>query len=239
MTLGSPRVHYRRCDSTNARLRDLALTGAPHGTLITASEQTSGRGRQGRTWTAPPGQALLCSLLLRRFPRLLSLAAGVAVAEICETVARRAELKWPNDVLVEGRKVAGILVEGRPQEGWAVLGIGLNISVNPDRLPPDLRDSAGSLNLPPAQLEPVLTGLLERLEVWLAANDAATLAAVSERDALKGRPIVWATGHGTAAGLDADGRLLVTTASGTAALDAGEVHLTSPTDPRYQPSGAP
>ena len=110
--LGAPRVHYRVTDSTNARARSLAIAGAPHGTVVTAGEQSAGRGRQGRVWSAAPGRALLCSILIRDPVALLPLAAGVALAEVVGLCAR---LKWPNDVLVAGRKVAGILVEGRPQ----------------------------------------------------------------------------------------------------------------------------
>src|SRR5438270_4714541 len=121
--LGQPRVHLRLVDSTNEFARGLAMAGAPHGTVVTASEQSAGRGRQGRTWSAPPGKAILCSVVIREPPRLLPLAVGVAVAETVDTALNesgsRALRKWPNDVLVEGRKVAGILVEGRPQEGWA------------------------------------------------------------------------------------------------------------------------
>ena len=144
MTLGSPRVHLRRTDSTNERARQLAARGAPHGTLVTASEQTAGRGRQGRTWSAPAGRALLCSLLLRDPPRLLPMAAGVAVAEVA---GARAMIKWPNDILIDGRKVAGILVEGRPQEHWAVIGVGLNVALRPEDFPPELREQAATLGL--------------------------------------------------------------------------------------------
>src|SRR5437763_1249614 len=138
--LGTPRVHFGRTGSTNEHARGLAARGAPHGTLVTAAEQTAGRGRQGRTWTAPAGLAILCSLVIRDPPRLLPLAAGVAVAEL---VGPQARVKWPNDVLVDGRKLAGILVEGRPQERWAVLGIGLNVAVREDQFPPELRSRAG------------------------------------------------------------------------------------------------
>ncbi|MGI8512938.1 MAG: biotin--[acetyl-CoA-carboxylase] ligase, partial [Solirubrobacteraceae bacterium] len=125
MTLGTPRLHERSLSSTNARARELAAAGAPHGLLVTAGEQSAGRGRQGRTWVAPAGRALLASLILREWTELLPLAAAVAVAEVAGDAAR---VKWPNDVQLEGRKVAGILVEGRPQEGWMVLGIGLNVA---------------------------------------------------------------------------------------------------------------
>ena len=222
MTLGLPRVHRRRTDSTNARARALAAAGAVHGTLVTAGEQTAGRGRQGRTWTAPPGRAVLMSLVLRDWPRLLPLAAAVAVAEVAGS---RAAIKWPNDVQLDGRKTAGILVEGRPQEGWMVLGIGLNVAVRPDDLPPELRERATGMGRDPADVEPALGELLERLAVWLAAPPDDVLGAFRARDALFDRPIRWAGGSGVARGVDAEGRLAVRTPSGIEHLDAGEVHL--------------
>ena len=145
--LGTPHLHLRVIDSTNTRARTLAAAGAPHGTLVTAGEQQAGRGRQGRTWSAPAGRALLSSLVLRDPPRLLPLLAGVAVAEVADRTGAPAQLKWPNDVLLDGRKVAGILVEGRPQERWAVLGIGLNVALRPVDFPPELRDTAATLGL--------------------------------------------------------------------------------------------
>jgi BirA family transcriptional regulator, biotin operon repressor / biotin---[acetyl-CoA-carboxylase] ligase len=221
--IGWPRAHWSATDSTNERARDLAASGAPHGTLVTADEQTAGRGRQGRTWTAPPGRALLLSLVLRvEQPALVPLAAGVATAE---TVGDHARIKWPNDVLVEGHKIAGILVEGRPQEGWVVLGIGLNVAIRPDDFPPELRDSAGTLGREATELEPTLHRLLEALERWLEADQDTVIAAWRARDALEGRRIEWAEGAGKAVGIDDAGRLLVGTSSGTVALDAGEVHL--------------
>jgi BirA family biotin operon repressor/biotin-[acetyl-CoA-carboxylase] ligase len=215
-------VHHRRTDSTNARARERADAGAPHGTLVTASEQTAGRGRQGRTWTAPPGRALLMSVLLRDWPRLLSLAAGVAVAEVAGPAAM---VKWPNDVQLDGRKVAGILVEGRPREGWMVLGIGLNVAVERDDFPEELRESAATMGRSAADVEPVLAEVLERLSAWLSAPDDDVLRAFRARDALFGRDVAWANGEGVAEGIDAQGRLLVRTSAGTEALDAGEVHL--------------
>jgi BirA family biotin operon repressor/biotin-[acetyl-CoA-carboxylase] ligase len=224
--LGHPRLHVRRIDSTNLRARELAAAGAPHGTLVTAHEQVAGRGRQGRSWTAPPGRALIASLVLRDPPALLPLAAAAAVADVAGPQAR---VKWPNDVLVGEpavRKVAGILAEGRPQERWAVLGIGLNVAVRGEDLPPELRDRAGSLRRPPEELETVLAELLRALERWTEAGDGAVLEAVRGRDALLGRPVRWAGGEGIGAGLDDAGRLLVRRPDGALdALDAGEVHL--------------
>jgi len=222
--LGSPRRHLRRTGSTSDRGRELAQAGAPHGTLVTATEQTAGRGRQGRSWAAPPGQALLLSLVLRDWPSLLPLAAAVAVAE---EVGRGSVIKWPNDVLMGDppRKVAGILVEGRPQERWMVLGIGLNVALDPAAMPPDVRDVAGTLGRARDDVEPTLGRLLEGLERWLAAPAAQVLDAFRARDALAGREVSWAQGTGTAAGVDGEGRLVVRTASGEQRLAAGEVHL--------------
>ncbi len=223
--LGQPRLHLRRTDSTNTRARELAARGAPHGTLVTAAEQTSGRGRQGRAWAAPPGRALLGSLVIRDPPRLLPLAAGVAVAEL---VGPRARVKWPNDVLIEGRKVAGILVEGRPQESWAVLGIGINVALRAEDFPAELRQRAATLALAPDAIEPMLARLLLLLERWVAAPATAVLDAVRDRDALRGHRVRWSAGDGQADGIDEHGRLLVQTDRGPQALEAGEVHLVTP-----------
>jgi BirA family transcriptional regulator, biotin operon repressor / biotin---[acetyl-CoA-carboxylase] ligase len=221
-TLGNPRLHLRVTDSTNTRARELAATGAPHGTLVTAGEQRAGRGRQGRTWSAPAGRALLCSVVVREPPRLLSLLAGVATAE---AVGPQAQLKWPNDVHVDGRKVAGILVEGRPQEGWGVVGVGVNVAVRPGDLPPELAGQAGTLGLGPEAIEDVLARLLAGLDRWLRAPEAEMLQAVRARDALLGQTVTWAGGTARGAGIDADGRLVVDTPGGRQALNAGEVHL--------------
>jgi len=241
--LGLPRLHLRRTDSTNNRARELAARGAPHGTLVTAVEQTAGRGRQGRSWVAPPGSSLLCSLLVREWPRLLPLATGVAVAETCDAllaaappaarVGERALIKWPNDVLLGQRKVAGILIEARPQDRWAVIGVGLNVALDPDMLSAELRGRVGTLGLGPEAVELALTRLLERLERWLepTIDEDELLRAVRARDALGGRAIAWQgsrgrPGRGTVVGIGDDGALLVETESGERlALDGGEVHL--------------
>jgi BirA family transcriptional regulator, biotin operon repressor / biotin---[acetyl-CoA-carboxylase] ligase len=110
--LGRPRVHLRLTDSTNERARELAIAGAAHGTLVTASEQSAGRGRQGRRWSAPADSSILASLVLRSPPRLLPLMAALAV---CDVAGEGATIKWPNDVVLEGvggalAKLAGILI---------------------------------------------------------------------------------------------------------------------------------
>jgi len=219
--LGRPRLHLRTIGSTNARARELAEAGAPHGTAVTAGEQTAGRGRQGRGWSTPPGSALAVSLVIRDPDPLLSLRAGLAVADLAGAAAR---VKWPNDVLVDGRKVAGILAEGRPQEGWAVLGIGVNAALEVGELPPELQETAGTLGRD--DLDAALDELLRYLEGRLAEPSEATLRALSDRDALLDRPLTWAGGEGTGAGIDARGLLRVRPAGGgETVLDAGEVHL--------------
>ena len=150
MSFGAPHRHFRRTGSTNARARELAEAGAPHGTVVTADEQTAGRGRQGRTWTAPPGKALLYSAVLRPLDErhlLLPLAVPLAVCEATEELEPEVEcrIKWPNDIWIEGRKLAGVLIEAKPQDGWAVIGVGLNLTISPDEFPSELQDTAISL----------------------------------------------------------------------------------------------
>jgi BirA family biotin operon repressor/biotin-[acetyl-CoA-carboxylase] ligase len=224
--LGTPHLHLRSTTSTSDRARELAAAGAPHGTLVTAGEQSAGRGRQGRVWTAPAGCALLMSLVLRDPPDLLPLAAGVAVARAC---GGGAEVKWPNDVLVGGRKVAGILAEGRPQEGWAVLGVGVNVAVRVDELPVELHVTAGTLGLSVADVDVVLRRLLGELAGALAMREGEVLEAFRLVDALRGRPVSWSGGSGVATGIDGEGRLMVELpGGGRTELSAGEVHLGPP-----------
>jgi len=226
--IGTPHVHHRVTDSTNERAKQLAAVGAPHGTLVTADEQTAGRGRQGRQWLAPAGRALLMSVVLHVDERtpLVPLAAAVAV---CHAFPEANGIKWPNDVWVDGRKLAGILIEGRPQDGWAVLGIGLNVATEPGELPDELRDIATSLRAAGSDVSTPAEALdvfLPVLEAWLAAPADAILNEWRERDALRGQRISWAGGEGVAAGVGEDGSLLVETDdAGVQSLHAGEVHL--------------
>lgn len=236
---GSLRRHYSRTDSTNTRARELAAAGAPNGTVVTTDEQTEGRGRQGRAWTAPAGKALLYSAVVRPLDpgdALLPLAVPLAVCAAAEELQPGIEcaVKWPNDVQVDGRKLAGVLIEARPQDGWAVIGVGLNLAISRDEFPPELRETATSLfpgsdcTLSPAGLQTAAADALNRrLEHWLGANQQEVLAAWRERDALRGREIAWEGGSGVADGVDDRGYLLVVVPSGERiALGAGEIHLT-------------
>jgi BirA family transcriptional regulator, biotin operon repressor / biotin---[acetyl-CoA-carboxylase] ligase len=253
MTFGNPHRHYRRTDSTNTRARELAAAGAPHGTVVTAGEQTEGRGRQGRTWTAPPNRALLYSAILRPLENhhtLLPLAVPLAVCEAAEQLnpSLDCKVKWPNDIHVEGRKLAGVLIEARPQDGWAVIGIGLNLDIQEDEFPPELRDTATSIYGsghkdrgrgsagpspllpagPPPTVPPNATEVLnQRLNHWVQAAPDEVLAEWRNRDALKGREVAWEGGSGVADGVDDRGYLLVVIPGGDRiAVGAGEVHLT-------------
>jgi BirA family biotin operon repressor/biotin-[acetyl-CoA-carboxylase] ligase len=236
MSFGRPRRHFRRTDSTNERARELAESDAPSGTVVTAAEQTAGRGRQGRAWTAPAGRALLYSAVLRPLDerhRLLPLAVPLAVCDAAESIAAvSARVKWPNDVWIEERKLAGILIEARPPR-WAVIGVGLNVAIEPDELPDDLRWPAISIGHG-VTVEAALAALNRALGEWVAAPTERVLDAYRERDALRGRAVGWEggppgseSGRGRADGIDEAGNLLVETdAGGRLSLGAGEVHLT-------------
>jgi BirA family transcriptional regulator, biotin operon repressor / biotin---[acetyl-CoA-carboxylase] ligase len=233
MTFGHPHRHYRATDSTNTRARELAAAGAPHGTVVTAAEQTAGRGRQGRTWTAPPNKALLYSAIVRPLEdrhTMLPLAVPLAVCETAEQLntVLNCKVKWPNDIHVKGRKLSGVLIEARPQDGWAVIGVGLNLTIAPEEFPTELLDKATSI-FPGDQRPQTAAEVLSRhLGRWIAAKPDEVLAAWRRRDALLGREVEWDGGSGVADGIDDRGYLVVVTPTGDRVfLGAGEVHLTS------------
>lgn len=251
MTFGRPHRHFRVVDSTNSRARELVEGGAPGGTVVTAREQTAGRGRQGRVWTAPEGKALLYSAVLRPLDErhlLLPLSVPLAVCAAAEALrpGSECEVKWPNDVWLEGRKLAGILIEAKPQDGWAVIGVGLNLFIAPEEFPPDLRQPAVSLFAPPEEgrgesrrslpavappgLPPSLSTaakvLSRHLDHWVWAGDEETLGEWRRRDGLLGREVSWEDGSGVADGIDDRGNLVVALAGGgSVSLGAGEVQL--------------
>ena len=234
MRFGAPLHHHEVIDSTNLVAKDLAADGAPSGTVVTADEQTAGRGRGDRVWTAPRGKALLYSAILRPLDLddvLLPLAAPVAVCEACESLAPvRCELKWPNDVWIEQRKLAGVLIEARPPE-WAVIGIGVNLGIAADEFPDDLRWPATSLGhgIEPERMRDALNRSLAK---WVDADQPRVLEAFAARDALRGRKLSWSGGpdvggrSGTGEGIDERGNLLVRSAGGELiALGSGEISL--------------
>ncbi|MEH3053101.1 MAG: biotin--[acetyl-CoA-carboxylase] ligase [Patulibacter minatonensis] len=223
-------------DSTNRLALERAAAGAPNGTVVVARRQTAGRGRQGRTWFSDEG-ALTLSVIVRGHgvDGLLPLRAGLAVAR---TAGSSARVKWPNDVLVEGRKVAGILVEAVPSsptapgERAAVVGIGLNVAVDLAALPAEVAARAGSLGRGIEELDAVRDQLLVELTDALALDGPTIVASLGSRDALAGRAIAWtaseggARSEGHAEGIDPDGQLRVRLPDGELVhLAGGEVHL--------------
>jgi BirA family transcriptional regulator, biotin operon repressor / biotin---[acetyl-CoA-carboxylase] ligase len=236
--------------STNDRASALASDGAAEGTLVVALRQTRGRGRHGRVWSSPPG-GLYASLVLRPDEAMLrrlpvTLLAGIAVAEAIDAVApasdgARAELKWPNDVHLAGKKVCGVLGEMTRDGKGAVLilGIGVNVSTDLAALPPEVRPTATSIaavrGVTP-DLGELLGAILERFEERYEAvrqgGGATTLAAASSRMPLLGKTIrvrlVDRTLEGKAAGLNATGGLVVETPAGRETVVAGEVEEVRP-----------
>jgi BirA family transcriptional regulator, biotin operon repressor / biotin---[acetyl-CoA-carboxylase] ligase len=229
--IGHERIHVAECDSTQLLLRP----DAPEGAIATTDHQTAGRGRLGRCWVEPPRSSLLLSVLLRppdaSRPQELSLVAAVATAQAVETAAALpAEIKWPNDVLLAGTKVAGILAELRA--GAVVLGIGVNVNQTEAQLPLDTKVAAGSLRTATGRehnRERLLEDLLERLDAayegWRAQGLAAVHAELSARDLLRGRRVIAGGKAGLAAGIDTAGRLKLETESGTTVVESGEVLL--------------
>jgi len=234
--------------STNADLAELARGGAHAGSVLVADHQTAGRGRQGRTWTAPPGSGVAMSVLLRPRPDVpaghwtwLPLIAGLAVAEgLRRTSGAPALLKWPNDVLVGERKVCGILAERveTPADPACVIGMGINVTLGAYELPVPTATSLsilvadGLARAVPSRTDLIATVLagLELLYLrWEAeAANASLAAAYRERSDTLGRRVrVLVAGdrlvEGVADDIDPDGRLVVRTSSGVETLSAGEV----------------
>jgi len=229
---GEPYLWSERRDSTQDALRG---TEYPEGAVAVAEHQTSGRGREGRRWEDAPGRSLLFSLLLRppaESPvEQLSLVAGLAVAEAVEESRDAAGIKWPNDVLLGGRKVAGVLLES--SEGVVVCGIGVNVSQAEDELPRDTSIPAGSLlgafRRAPARAE-LLVSLLEILEhrydVWRRAGLLPLLDELEARNVLRGTRVRIGSETGIAGRIAPDGRLTLHQDDGRTVLVAsGEVEV--------------
>ncbi len=234
--------------STNDRAAALAAEGAPEGALVVALRQTAGRGRHGRVWASPPG-GLYASLVLRPDDAMLrrlpaTLLAGLAVAEAIDEVAPgapRAELKWPNDVFLGGRKVSGILGElSRDRTGSVlVLGLGVNVSTDPATLPPELQATATSIGAvrgqapdPAALLGAILARFEAHYGLVRGGGGATILAAASARMPILGKPVrvrlMDRVLEGQAAGLNATGGLLVDAGGRRETVVAGEVEEVRP-----------
>lgn len=229
------------CGSTNAELLARAEAGAASGTIVIAEKQTAGRGRQGRSWIAAPGDSLTFSLLWRFAPHTspagLSLAAGLAIANALDKVGPQdtapIRLKWPNDLIKEGKKLGGILVElvpGAPHA--AVIGIGLNLRL-PAGMPDELRAQSTALNSdidPNALLAALLTELLAVLESFAAGGFAALRASWIARHAFENAAVRLLSDfspprEGICRGVDIDGALLIESGGQIERVLSGEVSL--------------
>ncbi|HEX5470095.1 MAG TPA: biotin--[acetyl-CoA-carboxylase] ligase [Gaiellaceae bacterium] len=226
---GHPYLYEESCDSTQELLpRDLT-----EGAIAVCEEQVQGRGRLGRGWTAPPGTAILCSLLLRpppeRVAAQISLVAGIAVAEAIETATDLAtQVKWPNDVMLNRRKVAGILAEAA--DGLVVLGLGMNVNQERSELPTDTK-------VPPASLytsdglkrerAPLLAAILARLETnydaWVKAGLDGIYESLGSRDFLRGRKVSVDGASGVGVAIDRSGRFVVDVGGERRPVESGEI----------------
>ena len=240
--LGVPMHLLASTTSTNDEAKLAAKQGAPSGATWVAEQQTAGRGRQGRTWVSPAGENLLFSVLVRvvcppsRLPPI-ALVAGLAVRDAVATAAPEAKpkIKWPNDVLVEGKKIAGVLVEAVTSGSRVhavVVGIGINVHTRD--FPEELADHATSIarvSRRPAEratlLADVLAGLDRDLHVVVARGLGLLRVRLVEADALHGLRVRSDAGdEGIASGIDDQGRLLVRRGDGVLVhWSAGEVHL--------------
>jgi BirA family biotin operon repressor/biotin-[acetyl-CoA-carboxylase] ligase len=201
--------------------------------MAVCDEQREGRGRLGRSWSAPPGTAILFSLLLRppgeRVVSELSLVAGTAVAEAIEgALGLAVQVKWPNDVMLNRRKVAGILAEA--SDGKVVVGIGVNVNQKRDELPEGTKVAAASLYTSDGikrDRGPLLAGILERLEsnydAWVERGLDGVYDSLGSRDFLRGRRIGLDGESGIGVKIDRDGRFLVDVDGVERAVESGEI----------------
>lgn len=245
--LGSRVVPRESTESTNRLATDLAETGAADGTLVLSERQTGGRGRLARSWHSAPGQSLTFSLILRpdiaplRVPQL-SLVTAIAIARAIESAPGiEVQVKWPNDLYVGGRKVAGILCDLRAEMDrlhFLVLGIGINVSVPRDSFPAECTETAASLRDFTEQeinrgqlILRILDELESAFEVWLTGGLAPFREAWRERSLFRGRQVMVDTGHGSplrgiVRDLRTDGALVLETEDGEhRPLYSGDVSL--------------
>jgi len=241
-------VHsYDELTSTNDRAKELADEGAEHGEVVVAEAQTSGRGRRGRTWVSPPRKNLYFSVVLRpdlppaRAPEL-TLVASVAISEALQQAGVDARIKWPNDLLASGKKIAGILTElaaDPDRVEWVVLGVGVNLNARAEDFPADVRGEATSILLERGQPAPralFAAACFTALEGWLDRHAEGGFAAIREawreRSATLGREVSVRLDDreivGTAEDLDETGALLVRTPAGLERILSGEVRLLRP-----------
>ncbi len=242
--IGRKILFFDRLPTTNAHAVQLARKGEPEGTVVIADAQDSGRGRLGRSWVSPPGRNLYASVILR--PRTaphelqgITLLAAVAAAEtIAEFTPQKPSVKWPNDVLIGTRKIAGILMEMQgsvEMADFVVAGIGVNVNAREEDFPPALRKTAASIQSSSGRTVPrtaFTQALFLSLEIWyktfLQKGLSAIIEAWRRHFSSEGKPVrvrsLRKTIEGICLGVDETGALLVRTASGaTERILAGDV----------------
>jgi len=245
--LGQELHWYEELGSTNDRAKELAEEGAEHGEVVIAEAQTAGRGRRGRSWVSPPRKNLYFSVVLRpelppaRAPEL-TLVASVALCDALRLAGVEAGIKWPNDLLASGRKIAGVLTELAAEPDrvhWAVLGAGVNVNARREDFPEELRDEATSVLIERGQPAPralLAAACFTALEDWLDRHAEEGFAPIREawraRTVTLGREVVVkADGReiaGTAEDIDETGALLVRGPAGLERILAGDVKLVRP-----------
>ena len=226
--------------STNDVAREQARKGAKSGFVVAASRQTAGRGRMGRNWESPPDRGLYVSILLKPDFSMtetgkLTILSSVATVDAVETVAGvRPQIKWPNDLLIRGRKLAGLLIETEPKGArlaFAVIGVGINVRQEAGDFSPDVRKLATSLYLATGHLyrrADLLVALLQALERRLTRPFDEAREAWSASSLTLGQQVTLTTArgrkHGQAMGLDESGALLLRADSGEVeAVNAGDM----------------
>jgi len=243
-TIGWRILFFNELGSTQDKAAELARDGAEHGTVVIAGAQTAGRGRLGRSWFSPQGRNLYTTIILRpTIPMAqvaqISLVAGVALAEAIESIALGiVQLKWPNDLWLNGKKAGGIIAqavpEGESRRMHVLLGIGVNVNLTREELPPEIAETATSLRAETGRehkLESVAEALFPRLNTRyteFVSTGLKPIAAAWERySALTGQLVrVTESGQtraGTARGIDADGALLLDTDEGMVRIMVGDV----------------
>ena len=226
--------HHERIGSTNDEVRRLAASGAPHGTVVHADEQVAGRGRFGRTWFSPPGNLYLSVLLRLDLPPArgpeLSFVTAITVADAVDALLpkqNRATLKWPNDVLVNDGKIAGILIES--VDDAQIIGIGVNVLEAPRNAPYKTSTlvGAGGIATVDGARDILLDGLAKHLESWTEHGFEPIRAAWLARAHPIGTPLRASIGgrteEGVFAGLDEGGAMLLDTAEGRKRIVAADV----------------
>ncbi len=237
--LGCQRIELAECGSTNDEAARLARMGARHGTVVIADAQKAGRGRDGRVWESPEGGLYLSAVLRPTLPLVdvppMTLAIGIGVCDAARSAGAAAVLKWPNDVLVGGQKLAGVLVEAQSQGGKldaVIVGIGVNLATAPADRSISLAEAAGR----PIERAAFVTSLLGSVERWVDRYIASGLDAIipawqermarglSARATVDGAPLV-----GSVAGLDRDGSLLLRDEGGNLhRVRSGDVEVMRP-----------